>query len=74
MADTEDEMLIIKFKNVTGTFDLADYHFTLWVNETMQFVGFIKGFRRADGYAALMREAARIVAENGNPGPEGTNA
>jgi len=74
MPDAEDKMLIIKFKNVTGTFDLADYHFTLWINETMQFVGFIKGFRRADGYAALMREAARIVAENGDPGPEGANA
>ena len=63
-------MLIVKFKNVTGSFDVADYHFTLWVNEAMQFVGFLKRFRRADGYAALMREAARIVAENGNPGPE----
>ena len=74
MSDTGDEMLIVKIKNVTGTFDVADYHFTLWVNETMQFVGFIKGFRRADGYAALMREAARIVAENGNPRPEDANA
>ena len=63
-------MLIVKFKNVTGSFDVADYHFTLWVNETMQFVGFLKRFRRADGYAALMREAARIVAENGDPKPD----
>ena len=70
MPDAEDEMLIIKIKNVTGTFNKADYHFELWVNDTMQFVGFIKGFRRADGYAALIREAARIVAENGNPGPD----
>lgn len=67
-------MLIVKIKNVTGTFHKADYQFELWVNETMQFVGWIRGFRRADGYAALMREAARIVAENGNPGPDDANA
>ena len=70
MADAEDEILIIKIKNVTGTFHKADYQFELWVNETMQFVGWIRGFRRARGYAALMIEAAKIVAENGNPGPE----
>lgn len=70
MPETGDEMLIVKIKNISGTFAKADYHFTLWVNETMQFVGFIKGFRRADGYAALMCEAARIVAKNGNPGPD----
>jgi len=62
-------MLIIKIKNITGTFDRADYHFELWVNDTMQFIGWVKNFRRTRGYAALMIEAAKIVAENGNPGP-----
>jgi hypothetical protein len=69
MSDAGGEVLVVKIKNITGTFDYADYHFTLWVNETMQFVGWIRGFRRARGYAALMIEAAKIVAENGNPKP-----
>ncbi|CAB4147036.1 hypothetical protein UFOVP505_9 [uncultured Caudovirales phage] len=63
-------MLTIKIKNITGSFNKADYHFELWVNDTMQFVGRVKHFRRARGYAALMIEAAKIVAENGNPGPD----
>ena len=70
MPDAEDEMLIIKIKNITGTFNYADYHFEVFVNDTVVSEGTVDGHFRRWGYAELIRLVAKAVETAGNPGPD----
>ncbi len=62
-------MLIVKVKNVTGTFNVADYVFEIWVNDEMIFVGKIKDFNRKGlNYSDLLVAIATNMRRNGDPG------
>jgi len=65
-------MLNLKIKNITGSFVRADYHFELWVNDKKIAEGETMDFQRGLGYAALLWRIAKVLAEQGNPGPEDT--
>ena len=69
MADAEDEMLIVKIKNITGTFDYADYRFEVFVNDTVVSEGTVDGHFRRWGYAEIIRLVAKAVETAGNPKP-----
>lgn len=69
MPDAQGEMLIVKIKNTTGTFDYADYHFEIFVNDTVVSEGTVDGHFRRWGYAELLRLVAMAVAAAGNPKP-----
>lgn len=65
-----EEMLIVKVKNITGTFVRANYHFEVFVNDEVVSEGFVRGgFYRKRGYAALLHLVADQVLAGGDPGP-----
>ena len=64
-----NEMLIVKIKNTSGTFDYADYHFEVFVNDTVVSEGIVDGHFRRRGYAELIRLVAQAVEAAGNPKP-----
>lgn len=74
MPDTGEEMLIVKVKNVTGTTHYADYHFEVFVNDTVVSEGMVDGHFRRWGYAELIRLVAKAVEATGNPIPKDANA
>ena len=63
-------MLIVKIKNITGTFDVADYHFEIAVNDQTIAIGKVRNHRRSTGYAALLDDVAESLRKNGDPKPE----
>jgi hypothetical protein len=63
-------MLILKIKNITKTFDVADYHFEIAVNDQTIAIGKVRNHRRVTGYAALLDEIAQVLRQTGNPKPE----
>lgn len=66
-----NEMLIVKIKNITGTFVRANYHFEVFVNDVVVSEGkLLGGFYRKRGYAALLIAVAEQVRAGGDPGPE----
>lgn len=67
-------MLIVKIKNITGTTDYANYHFEVFVNDTVVSDGTVDGHFRRNGYAALLKEVAAVVEATGNPKPGDANA
>jgi len=70
MSDAGGEVLVVKIKNITGTFDYADYHFEVFVNDTVVSEGTVDGHFRRWGYAELIRLVAKAVETTGNPGPD----
>lgn len=65
-----NEMLIVKIKNITGTFVRANYHFEVFVNDVVVSEGkLLGGFVRALGYAALLHAVAEQVRLGGDPKP-----
>ena len=74
MPDAGEEMLIVKVKNVTGTTNYADYHFEVFVNDTVVSEGMVDGHYRRRGYADLLRLVATVVETTGNPIPKDANA
>jgi hypothetical protein len=69
MSDAGGEVLIVKIKNITGTFDYADYHFEVFVNDTVVSEGTVDGHFRRWGYAEIIRLVAKAVETAGNPKP-----
>lgn len=62
--------LYLTIRNTTGTYDKADYWFKLERNDQKVAEGQVFNFRRASGYAALLFQIAKCLAEGDNPGPE----
>jgi hypothetical protein len=63
-------MLILKIKNITRTFDVADYHFELAVNDQTIAIGKVRNHRRRTGYASLIDDIANVLRQTGDPKPE----
>ena len=60
-------MLIVKIKNITGTFGHADYHFEVSVNEEVVSHGILRDFDRSQSYAELLLSVAGQVFKAGDP-------
>lgn len=66
-------MLVLTIKNITGTFVKADYYFKLIEDGDEAKVvseGFIRDFKRDQGYAALVERAGWEIGRAGNPKPK----
>jgi hypothetical protein len=66
-------MLILKIKNISQTFNVADYHYELIEDgDEAKTVaeGVIEGHKRGSGFSVLIHQAALSIALNGNPKPK----
>lgn len=62
-------MLILKIKNISGTWGIADYRWEVFENDKVIAEGFTR-HNRLEGYAALLEKIAKYMREHGNPKPE----
>lgn len=62
-------MLIVKIKNISGTWGVADYRWEVLENDKVLDDGFIR-HNRLEGYAALLEKIAKLLREGGDPKPE----
>ena len=54
-------MLVIEVANISELREISDYHVGVRVNDKILWTGYVRGFRRAEGWVALVERVTEAI-------------